>query len=139
MPDGLSEALGAEVVWTGRSPFDLLVEVASELTLRSLEPNLSAISRYPFRGVIVTAQAAAPPYDFISRFFAPQSGINEDPVTGSTHCCLGPFWSQKLGKNRLLAYQASSRGGVLRLEVGATRVSLEGQAVTIATGRLLAD
>lgn len=138
-PDGLTEALGAQVLWTGRSPFDLLVEVDSDQVLRSLDPNLSAISRYPFRGVIVTANAAAPPYDFVSRFFAPRSGINEDPVTGSAHCCLGPYWAEKLGKKELLAYQASSRGGVLRLNVGATRVSLEGQAVTMATGRLLAD
>lgn len=138
-PGGLAEALGVELLWAGKSPFDLLVEVASEETLRSLEPDLSAISRYPVRGVIVTAKAAAPPYDFVSRFFAPQSGIDEDPVTGSAHCCLGPYWSQKLGKKQLLAYQASARGGVLRLEVRATRVSLEGQAVTVAAGRLLID
>jgi predicted PhzF superfamily epimerase YddE/YHI9 len=102
-----------------------------------LEPNLSAIARFPVRGVIVTAKAAGPPYDFVSRFFAPQSGINEDPVTGSAHCCLGPYWSRKLGKTRLLAYQVSARGGVLRLEVQETRVYLEGQAVTVATGCLL--
>ncbi|MDA0205652.1 MAG: PhzF family phenazine biosynthesis protein [Acidobacteria bacterium] len=137
-PDGLAQALGAEVRWSGKSPFDLLAEVASEGALRALEPNLSAISRYPVRGVIVTAKAADPPYDFVSRFFAPQSGINEDPVTGSAHCCLGPYWSQKLGKTRLLAYQASARGGVVRLDVQETRVCLEGQAVTVATGRLLA-
>ena len=85
----------------------------------------------------MTAKAAARPYDFVSRFFAPQSGINEDPVTGSAHCCLGPYWSRKLGKTRLLAYQASARGGELRLMVQETRVCLEGQAVTVATGRLL--
>ena len=135
--DGLAQALGAAVLWTGRSSFDLLVEVASEEALRAIEPNLPALAQYPVRGVIVTAKAAAPPYDFVSRFFAPQSGINEDPVTGSAHCCLGPYWSRKLGKTRLLAYQASARGGVLRLMVQETRVCLEGQAVTVATGRLL--
>jgi PhzF family phenazine biosynthesis protein len=138
-PPGLAEALGTEVMWTGRSTFDLLVEVASEATLRALQPNLTALSRYPVRGVIVTAKAASKPYDFVSRFFAPQSGINEDPVTGSAHCCLGPYWASKLGKTRLFAYQASARGGELRLEAGATRVALHGQAVTVAAGRLLTD
>lgn len=138
-PEGLREALGAEVLWVGKSPFDLLVEIASESALRSLKPNLSALSNYPVRGIIVTARTDGPPYDFVSRFFAPQSGINEDPVTGSAHCCLGPYWEPRLGKHQLLAYQASARGGVLRLEVGATRVSLGGQAVTVAEGRLLID
>ena len=136
--DGIADALGTPVIWTGKSPFDLLVEVESEDQLRSIEPDLLALSKVPVRGTIVTARASTEPYDFVSRFFAPQSGINEDPVTGSAHCCLAPYWAEKLGKKNLLAYQASPRGGVLGLEVAETRVTLEGQAVTVATGDLLA-
>jgi PhzF family phenazine biosynthesis protein len=136
-PDGLSVALGTPLVWTGASFLDLLVEVESEEALRAIEPDLLPLSKFPVRGVIATARASSQPYDFVSRFFAPQSGINEDPVTGSAHCSLGPYWAGKLGKKKLLAYQASSRGGVVRVEVSDTRVILEGQAVTVATGELL--
>jgi len=84
----------------------------------------------------VTA-AAAPPYDFVSRFFAPTAGIGEDSVTGSAHCCLGPFWGDRLRRNELLAYQASARGGVVRVRLMGDRVRLGGQAVTVLRGRLL--
>lgn len=137
---GVAEALGTPVVWTGKSPFDLLAELSSEQSLRDLQPDLTAIARFPVRGVIATARAAdGGPYDFVSRFFAPQSGINEDPVTGSAHCCLGPYWAGKLGKSELLAYQASARGGTIRVQVFKERVALEGQATTVAIGELLAD
>lgn len=133
--DGIADALGTAVVWTGKSPFDLLVEVESEDQLRSIEPDLLALSKIPVRGTIVTARASTEPSH---ASLPPQSGINEDPVTGFAHCCLAPYWAEKLGEKNLLAYQASPRGGVLRLEVGDTRAALEGQAVTVATGELLA-
>jgi PhzF family phenazine biosynthesis protein len=138
-PNGLADMLGTRVLWTGKSALDLLVEVESEEALRAIEPDLLPLSKLPVRGVIVTAKAASGPYDFVSRFFAPQSGINEDPVTGSAHCSLGPYWAEKLGKRTLIAYQASARGGVLRLEIGDSRIAIEGQAVTVATGELLVD
>ena len=86
------------------------------------------------RGVMITSQATMAGYDFVSRFFAPGSGIDEDPVTGSAHCCLGPFWSKRLGKNELTAFQASRRGGTVRVRVGDDRVYLGGQAVTVFRG-----
>jgi predicted PhzF superfamily epimerase YddE/YHI9 len=89
------------------------------------------------RGVIVTARSDEPRYDFISRFFAPQSGVDEDPVTGSAHCALAPYWAGKLGKTDLLAYQASPRGGVVRVSVRGERVLLSGQAVTVLRGELI--
>jgi predicted PhzF superfamily epimerase YddE/YHI9 len=88
------------------------------------------------RGVIVTARASTPGYDFVSRFFAPNFGIDEDPVTGSAHCCLGPFWAEKLGKTEFVGYQASARGGVVRVRVEGARVRLGGQAVTVLRGEL---
>ena len=87
--------------------------------------------------VIVTSIATTPGYDFISRFFAPRIGINEDPVTGAAHCCLGPFWSSRLGKNELVAYQASARGGIVRVRVDGDRVYLSGQAITVMRGELI--
>ncbi len=96
----------------------------------------AALAKLPVRGVIVTSRASDP-YDFASRFFAPGSGIAEDPVTGSSHCALGPFWSARLGKSELLAYQASARGGVVRVRVVGDRVKLGGQAVTVLRADLL--
>jgi predicted PhzF superfamily epimerase YddE/YHI9 len=91
------------------------------------------------RGVIVTARSSAPEFDFVSRFFAPGSGIDEDPVTGSSHCTLGPYWSQQLGKSELTAFQASPRGGVVRVRLNGDRVILGGQAVTVLRGDLASD
>jgi predicted PhzF superfamily epimerase YddE/YHI9 len=91
----------------------------------------------PTRGVIVTSVANSPPYDFVSRFFAPAAGVNEDPVTGSAHCCLGPFWAARLKKDALLAWQASPRGGTVRVRVAGERVQLGGQAVTVMRGELV--
>ena len=101
-----------------------------------MKPDFTALARTSGRGFIVTSRSAAPPYDFVSRFFAPSAGIDEDPATGSAHCCLGPYWQERLGKSDFLAYQASPRGGVLRLRVASPRVFLGGQAVTVLRGEL---
>lgn len=137
-PPGLSEALGAKPRFVGRSKFDYLVELEDEATVRRLDPDLGAIARVKARGVIVTSRADAGKYDFVSRFFAPQSGVPEDPVTGSAHCALAPYWSAKLGKKELMAFQASARGGELRLRLAGDRVRLGGQAVTVLRGELTA-
>lgn len=132
----LADALGMTPVSVGRSPFDYLVEVDSEATVRRLAPDFARLKALPVRGVIVTSRADSTEYDIISRFFAPAVGIDEDPVTGSAHCCLAPFWCSRLHTNRLMAYQASSRGGTLRLEIQGERVKLSGQAVTILSGEI---
>lgn len=136
-PPRMSEALGTGLRYVGRNKFDYIVEVDSESTLRSLKPNFSLLAELPVRGVIVTARAETSGFDFISRFFAPAAGVNEDPVTGSAHCCLAPYWAQRLGRTELLAYQASARGGVVRVRVMGDRVILGGQAVTVLRGELL--
>ena len=136
-PPGLVEALGAPAVFTGLNRMDWLIEIADPQALRRLEPDLAAIRKVPVRGVIVTARSDAPQYDFISRFFAPAAGVDEDPVTGSAHCCLGPHWQAKLGKYELRAYQASRRGGVIGVRVRGDRVLLTGHAVTVLRGELV--
>jgi PhzF family phenazine biosynthesis protein len=138
-PPELLRALGVEKAnFVGRNAFDYLVEIESEEKLRSLAPDHSTLRKLPVRGVIVTARAATPGFDFVSRFFAPGSGIDEDPVTGSAHTALGPYWATLLGKSEFTAFQASSRGGVVRVQVAGDRVLLGGQAVTVMTGELLA-
>jgi len=136
-PSGLAEALGAEPGYFGHTRFDALVELESERVLRDLKPNLAELAKLPGRGLIVTSRSESREFDFVSRFFAPASGINEDPVTGSAHCALGPFWSTRLSKSDFLAYQASARGGVVRVRLGGDRVYLGGQAVTVLRGELL--
>ena len=136
-PAGLAKALGVTARWCGRSKFDYLVELDSEATVRSLEPDFSALRRVEARGVIVTSRAETPGYDFVSRFFAPRVGIDEDPVTGSAHCALTPFWSERLRRSEMTAFQASPRGGVLRVRVAGDRVGLGGQAVTVLRGELV--
>jgi len=136
-PAGLLEALKVRAKYVGKSKFDYLVQVDSEQTIRDLKPDFTALKHIPVRGVIVTSRAVSPDYDFISRFFAPAAGVNEDPVTGSAHCTLGPFWSRQLGKKEFLAYQASERGGTLRVRVAGDRVHLSGKAVTIFRGELV--
>ena len=138
-PDGLLESLGvADAVYVGRNKFDYLVEVASEDVVRALDPDHALLRKIPVRGVIVTSRSATLDYDFVSRFFAPGSGVDEDPVTGSAHCCLTPYWSTRLGKNEMTAYQASSRGGVVKVRLAGNRVKLGGQAVTVFRGMLAA-
>lgn len=137
-PDGLIDALGAGTpLYVGRSRFDYLVQVESETVLRGIAPDLRRLSAIEARGVIVTSRAANGDYDFVSRFFAPRVGIDEDPVTGSAHCTLADFWHRQLGKTRFLARQISPRGGVLRVGVEGDRVLLGGQAITVIRGELL--
>lgn len=130
-PDGLIAALGTDALWVGQSKFDLLVEVASEAEVRELNPNTSSLKTLGGRGVIVTSQSSTPGYDFVSRFFAPCAGVEEDPVTGSAHCTLAPYWEPRLGKSEMVGYQASKRGGVVRVRRVGGRVMLGGQAVTV--------
>ncbi len=136
--EGLLEALGVQSPqFVGRTKFDYLVVLDKPERVRSLHPDFQKLSAVATRGVIVTAPSDDPQYDFISRFFAPAVGIDEDPVCGSAHCCLTAFWAKQLRKQALTAYQASSRGGVLRLRLNGDRVTLGGQAVTVWQGELL--
>jgi len=137
-PESLEEALAADFICAGRGKFDVLVEVDSEETLRNIEPDFSELEKIPARGIIVTTRAESSEYDFVSRLFAPRVGVNEDPVTGSAHCTLGPYWREKLGKSEFTAYQASARGGVVRLRVEGARVFIAGKAVTVMKGELTA-
>ncbi len=136
-PDGLLDALGAAPVFVGRNRMDYLVQVATEDEVRALRPDFGRLGKLGPRGAIVTARAEAGDYDFVSRFFAPAGGVDEDPVTGSAHCCLGPFWAERLGKDELVGFQASARGGLIGVRVGHGRVLLSGQAVTVFRGELL--
>ncbi len=137
-PEGLAEILGTEVVVFRSSRFDHLVEVASEAVVRGLRPDLARLKALPVRGLMVTSLASTPGFDFVSRFFGPAVGIDEDPVTGSAHCCLGPYWARRLGKTELTAYQASARGGVVGVTVAGDRVRLRGRAVTVLAAELIA-
>jgi PhzF family phenazine biosynthesis protein len=135
----LSDALHAQPSFFGKSKFDSFLVMDSEETVRSLKPDLRALGNVPaIRGVIVTSASQNPDYDFVSRFFAPAFGIDEDPVTGSAHCCLGPYWSERLGKTSMTAFQASKRGGTVRVRVDGDRVFLRGTAITILRGQLSA-
>jgi PhzF family phenazine biosynthesis protein len=136
-PEGLQKALGARAVYIGKNAFDYIVEVESDAVVRGLKPDMSAVARLPVRGVMVTSRSGEVGIDFISRFFAPAAGVDEDPVTGSAHCCLAPFWASRLGKTEMVGYQASARGGLVRVRVAGDRVKLGGQAVTVMTGELL--
>jgi predicted PhzF superfamily epimerase YddE/YHI9 len=135
-PPWLESALGARPVRLLRGPFDYLVELESEETVRSLQPDIRRLGGEPVRGFIVTA-AGSGRFDFVSRYFCPAVGIPEDPVTGSAHCALAPFWAPRTGKAEMLAYQASRRGGVVRVTLAENRVRLGGQAVTTLRGELV--
>lgn len=137
-PPGLADALGAPPKAVSKYKFDYLIELASEAAVRDLTPDLAVLGRLPVRGIVVTAVATTPGFDFVSRFFAPASGVPEDPVTGSAHCALGPYWAKHLGRSAFLAYQASARGGVVKVEVKGDRVALCGQAVTVLRAELAA-
>jgi len=133
----LLESLGVTApVYVGRNKFDYLIEVESEELVRGLDPDHALLGTIPVRGVIVTSLSSSPDFDFVSRFFAPVSGIPEDHVTGSAHCSLAPYWSSKLGKTEMTAFQASRRGGVVRVRLEGDRVKLGGQAVTVLRGSL---
>jgi predicted PhzF superfamily epimerase YddE/YHI9 len=136
-PPGLCEAVGVRPRYVGLSRFDYLIEVETEQEVRALAPDFENLRTLGVRGVIVTAISSTPGIDFVSRFFAPGAGIDEDPVTGSAHCALGPFWSERLGKMEMIAYQASARGGRLRVRCQGSRVALAGSAVTVIRGELV--
>ncbi len=134
-PAELLNALGIEATYVGKNKFDYLVEVESEEIVTAIKPDFMKILKVPARGVIVTGKSRE--YDFVSRFFAPEVGVWEDPVTGSAHCCLGPYWQKKLNKDEFIAYQASERGGILKIRVIGGRVLISGKAVTVLEGELL--
>lgn len=131
------EALGLKSAWIGESKFYRLVVVDSAETVRQLQPDYVRLGKEKTLGFIVSAPSDDARFDFISRFFAPAMGVDEDPVCGSAHCCLTPYWGQRLNKTTLNAYQASARGGVLRLRWEGDRVILGGRAVTVSRGELL--
>lgn len=135
-PEGLIKALGVEAGYVGKTRFDYIIEVESEEMVRTMKPDFDALCRVPTRGIIVTSRVTTGEFDFVSRFFCPLLGIKEDPVTGSAHCSLGPYWAKKLHKNEFLAYQASKRGGIVKVRVDGDRVGLSGQAVIVLKGEL---
>ena len=136
-PEGLARALGCELRYSGSNGMDYLVEVEGESILRRLRPDFSALSQMPIRGVIVTASSDKPEFDFVSRFFAPAVGVNEDPVTGSAHCALAPHWMAKLGRAEMTGFQCSARGGLVKVRVCGERVMLYGQAVLMSRVELV--
>lgn len=133
----IAAALNAAVISAGRNRFDLLVELPDEEAVRGLVPDIRQIAAFPVRGVIVTSRSSSRGFDFVSRFFAPRVGVDEDPVCGSAHCCLGPFWAAKLGRTELTGHQVSRLRGVVKVRVDGSRVALIGQAVTVLRGELL--
>ena len=143
-PLGLIQALNVKPLWTGRNRFDSVIQVESEAIVRELAPDFSALAASFaaqgvewYRGVDVTARSEGGAFDFVSRCFYPPAGIMEDPVTGSAHCALAPFWAERLGKTKMTGYQASARGGMVQVEVSGDRVLLGGQAITTLRGELL--
>ena len=134
-PDGLADALGLEPAFVARAVDDYVVLADDEATVRALRPDFAKLGRVAARGVIVTAPGAD--FDFVSRFFGPSVGIDEDPVTGSAHCCLAPFWAGRLGRTEMVGYQASPRGGLVAVTLAGDRVKLAGPAVTVFRGELL--
>jgi PhzF family phenazine biosynthesis protein len=134
---GLIEAMGVRPTWVGRSRFDYLLEVASAEEVLAATPDFAALTQVETRGVILTAACAEPGTDFVSRFFGPAVGVPEDPVTGSAHCSLAPYWSAKLGRPDLTGAQLSARRGIVRTRLAGDRVKLSGYAVTVWSGQLL--
>lgn len=136
-PVGLLESLGSpKIEFSGHFKEDWLLELPSEADVRAVAPDFGRLNQADCRVVMVTARSANPDFDFVSRFFAPRMGVNEDPVTGSAHCALTPYWLAKIPKPKLMAFQASRRGGVLRVSQSGERVLIEGQALTILSGEL---
>ena len=136
-PEELKKGLGIDPIFVGKNRFDFIAEITTEEIVRTLRPDLTQLEKLDSRGVIVTAASDLNEYDFVSRFFAPNAGIPEDPVTGSAHCCLGPYWSNRLKKTKLTGYQASDRGGFVYIEQLKKRVLLGGKAVTFSSGKLM--
>lgn len=138
IPASMGEALGSRPVRAHRSPLGAyLVELDSDKTVRDLEPDMARLRNAEFNTCIVTARSDSGPFDFVSRFFGPGVGIDEDPVTGAAHCSLGPYWAGRLGKTELTGYQASKRGGVVKVRVRGDRVDILGQALTLMRGEIL--
>ena len=135
--DAVVGALGIKPVYIGMSAEDILFEAADEGAVRGVKPDFATLRTLPARGVIVTSRSTDKRFDFISRFFAPAVGVDEDPVTGSSHTVLVPYWAGRLGKRTFTAYQASARGGVLRLRLDGERVKIAGRAVTVIKGELV--
>ncbi|WP_028611323.1 PhzF family phenazine biosynthesis protein [Paenibacillus harenae] len=136
-PEELLQGLGLIPRFAGRNRMDYFVEADSEETVRTLQPDFGLLARLPARGVIVTSRAdGGGGYDFVSRAFYPGTGIDEDPVTGSAHCALAPYWAKRLRKEELVGFQASSRGGIVKVKPSGDRVYLSGQAVTVLRGQL---
>jgi len=134
-PTALLNALKVNPLYVGKNIFDYIVEVENEEIVKDIKPDFAVLLEVPMRGVIVTARSQE--YDFVSRFFAPSVGINEDPVTGSAHCCLAPYWKRKLEKDLFIAYQVSERGGILKVQSIGERVIISGKAITVLEGELL--
>ncbi len=137
VPEAIYIGLGVKLLFTGKNRMDYLVEVESEEILRNLNPDFTALRKLDSRGVIVTARSENKDFDFVSRFFAPAVGIYEDPVTGSAHCCLAPYWAKKLGKTSFKALQVSKRRGILEIELVDDRVNIKGRAITVFKGTIL--
>jgi len=135
-PKGLCELLGLAASMVAVNGMDYLVVTEEEERLRQARPDFARLAQFPGRGIILTSPSRDRAFDFVSRFFAPASGIDEDPVTGSAHCCLGPYWAARLGKSDLVGFQASARGGVVRVGVRGDRVLLAGRAVLVIRGEL---
>jgi PhzF family phenazine biosynthesis protein len=135
-PSGLEEALGTGFKYVGKNRFDYLVEVDNAEIVRKMTPDFSLLGRIEMRGLMVTSVSDSKECDFVSRFFAPRVGVNEDPVTGSSHCCLAPFWQARFEKDEMIGYQVSSRGGVVKVRPSGNRVYIGGQAVTVFRGEL---
>ena len=135
-PPGLIAAMGVEPVFVARNDWTWLLELADEAAVRSAAPDFAALKTVELGCAIITAGSADERFDFVSRVFGPVAGIDEDPVTGSAHCCLGPYWQGRLGRESFTAYQASRRGGVVGVRVAGDRIVLAGQAVTVLRGKL---
>ena len=135
--DAVVGALGIKPIYIGMSAEDVLFEAADEDAVRSIKPDFATLRSLPARGVIVTSRSSDKRFDFVSRFFAPAVGVDEDPVTGSSHTVLVPYWASRLGRTSFTAYQASARGGVLYLRLDGDRVRIAGSAVTIIRGEIL--
>jgi predicted PhzF superfamily epimerase YddE/YHI9 len=137
-PAGMLAALGCQAQTVLRNKFDYLLELESEAAVRGLAPDFTALKKTKARGIIVTARPSTAGFDFVSRFFAPAVGVDEDPVTGSAHCALAPYWGERLAKAAMTGRQLSARGGTVRVSLEGARVILGGQAVTVMAGELFA-
>ena len=136
IPDELIRTIGVKPVYLGRAKWSYLAELDSEETVRKIKPDFVIMETLEAWGLIITARSSTKEFDFVSRFFAPRKGVPEDPVTGSAHCILGPYWMKKLGKNEMTAFQASKRGGILGVKVDGERVKLTGNAITMLDAKL---